>query len=173
MTEFTVIYSNRRTICAEVAFDGKVTIRAPRSMPKRNVLQFVESNKDWILRAQQKQAERAERGYHKTLTEEEIAVLKEKARTYIPARVKYFSERMGLFPSAVKISSAATRFGSCSAKNSLNFSYRLMQYPAEAIDYVVVHELAHIKHLNHGKEFYALVGQYLPDYKKRIEILKR
>ena len=107
------------------------------------------------------------------LTEEEIAVLREKARTYIPARVKYYSERMGLFPSAVKISSAAARFGSCSAKNSLNFSYRLMQYPAEAIDYVVVHELAHIKHHNHGKEFYALIGQYLPDYKKRIEILKQ
>ena len=60
-----------------------------------------------------------------------------------------------------------------SGKNSLNFSYRLMMYPKEAIDYVVVHELAHIKHHNHSADFYKLIEQYMPDYKKRIAILKQ
>ena len=79
---------------------------------------------------------------------------------------------MQLTPSAVKINSAKTRFGSCSAKNSLNFSCRVMIYPPEIIDYVIVHELAHIKHHNHSRAFYALIAEFSPDYKERILFLK-
>lgn len=57
-------------------------------------------------------------------------------------------------------------------KNSLCFSQYIMEYPEEAIDYVIVHELAHIKYKNHGREFYALVAQYLPDYQRRSALLK-
>lgn len=173
MEDFTVLYSNRRTICIEVGPDGRLTVRAPYSMRNREIEQFVKSRADWIVRARRRQADRSQNEYRKTPTAAEAAALKEKACAYIPPRVEYFAERMGLYPSAIKISSAATRFGSCSAKNSLNFSWRLMRYPAEAIDYVIVHELAHIRHRNHGKEFYALIGRYLPDYKKRIAILKQ
>ena len=80
---------------------------------------------------------------------------------------------MQLFPTAVKINFAKTRFGSCSSKNSINFSAFLMLFPLEAVDYVVVHELAHIKYKNHQKEFYALVEKYMPDYKKRMALLKK
>ncbi|MFR1518171.1 MAG: M48 family metallopeptidase [Clostridia bacterium] len=170
MVDFTIIYSSRRTICVEVGPDGSVKVRAPIAMRKREIEQFVKSHEKWIFRARDRQAERAE--YHTALSEAEISALKEQAGAYIPPRVKFFSELMGLFPSAVKISSAHTRLGSCSAKNSLNFSYRLMRYPQETIDYVIVHELAHIRHHNHGKEFYALVEKYLPDYKERAAILK-
>ena len=173
MTDFTIIYSKRRTICAEIGPDGSVKIRAPQNMRKCDIQEFVKKNEARIVRARQKQAVRAQEAGCKTLTAEEIAQLKEKARNFIPARVKYFSEQMGLFPSAVKISSAVRRFGSCSAKNSLNFSYRLMLYPQEAVDYVIVHELAHIVHRNHGKEFYALISCYLPDYRQRIALLRR
>ena len=79
---------------------------------------------------------------------------------------------MGLRPAGVTITSARTRFGSCSAKGRLCFSWRLMQYPPEAIDYVVVHELAHLVHMNHGPEFYALIERYLPDYKARRKLLR-
>lgn len=79
---------------------------------------------------------------------------------------------MNLYPTALKITSAKTRFGSCSGKDSICFSYLLMRYPDEAIDYVVVHELAHIKHKNHSKAFYTLIEKYLPDYKEREKLLK-
>jgi predicted metal-dependent hydrolase len=79
---------------------------------------------------------------------------------------------MGLRPAGVKITSAAKRFGSCSAKNSLCFSWRLMRYPEAAIDYVIVHELAHIRHKNHGRDFYTLIGAVLPDYRERKKLLK-
>ena len=80
---------------------------------------------------------------------------------------------MGLEPAGITISSAQKRFGSCTAKNRLCFSYRLMRYPEEAIEYVVVHELAHLVHRNHGKDFYALVASVMPDYKKRDALLKQ
>ncbi|MBR7150378.1 MAG: M48 family metallopeptidase, partial [Oscillospiraceae bacterium] len=66
-----------------------------------------------------------------------------------------------------------TRFGSCSGKNALSFSWRLMQYPMEAVDYVVVHELAHIREHNHSSAFYAIVERYLPDWRERAALLKK
>ena len=79
---------------------------------------------------------------------------------------------MGLFPTGVKITSAQKRLGSCSYKNSLCFSYKLMQFPQDVIDYVVVHELAHIEHKNHSNDFYELISQYIPDYKDKIFVIK-
>lgn len=106
-------------------------------------------------------------------TQEQINALVERAREILPQRVAYYSGLMGLVPTGMKITSAQKRFGSCSGKDSLCFSWRLMLYPMEAVDYVVVHELAHIRHKNHSKAFYALVAQYLPDYKERVQLLKR
>ena len=79
---------------------------------------------------------------------------------------------MGLRPAGITITGARTRFGSCSSKRRISFSFRLMQYPCEAIDYVVVHELAHLRHMNHSAQFYALIEQYMPDYKARRALLK-
>lgn len=80
---------------------------------------------------------------------------------------------MGLHPASVTIGSAKTRWGSCSSRRALRFTWRLMDYPPEAIDYVVVHELAHIVHLDHSREFYALVESVLPDYRQRAALLKK
>ena len=78
---------------------------------------------------------------------------------------------MGLEPTNIKITGAKARFGSCSSKNSLCFSWRLMMRPPEAVDCVVVHELAHIAQKNHGRTFYALMASVLPDYKERQKLL--
>ena len=77
-----------------------------------------------------------------------------------------------LYPTQVRITGARTRFGSCSSQGHICFSWRLMQYPPEAIDYVVVHELAHLRYMNHGAEFYALIARYLPDWKARRALLR-
>ena len=79
---------------------------------------------------------------------------------------------MGVTPTGITVTGAKTRFGSCSYQNRLCFSWRLMAYPDEAIDYVVVHELAHIRHKNHSPAFYSFIEQVLPDYKSRIKMLK-
>ena len=96
----------------------------------------------------------------------------DRARAVLPGKVSHYAGLMGLRPSGITITGARTRFGSCSPKNRLCFSWRLMAYPEEAIDYVVVHELAHIVHRNHGPEFHALVESVLPDHRARRAMLK-
>lgn len=73
----------------------------------------------------------------------------------------------------VRITSARTRWGSCSGKNNLNFTYRLAMAPLNVIEYVVVHELAHLKHRNHSKAFWNEVGMIKPDYRKDRDWLKK
>ena len=98
---------------------------------------------------------------------------REEALRVLPERVRHFAARMGVLPASVRVTAARTRFGSCSAKNGLCFSLYLMQYPPEAVDYVVVHELSHILHKNHGPAFWACVAAVLPDYAARRALLLR
>ena len=79
---------------------------------------------------------------------------------------------MGLKFSRITITGAKTRFGSCSSKGNISYSYRLLLYPDAAIDYVVVHELAHLVKMNHSAQFYKIIESVLPDYKERIRLLK-
>jgi len=83
-----------------------------------------------------------------------------------------FAKRMSVMPTAIKINSAKSRWGSCSSKKSLNFSWRLIMADNDVIDYVVVHELAHITEMNHSARFWAIIASVLPDYKERQKRLK-
>lgn len=102
-----------------------------------------------------------------------VAVYRALAKRVIPARVQEISRRTGLAASAVKINGAAKRWGSCSGTNSLNFSWRLVLAPPAAVDYVVVHELAHTLYHNHSTSFWKLVEKILPDYRLREEALRQ
>jgi predicted metal-dependent hydrolase len=94
------------------------------------------------------------------------------ARRDLTEKVREYAAKMGIEPSGIKINGAKTRWGSCSAKKSLNFSWRLIVASDDVIDYVVVHELAHIKEMNHSPRFWAVVAGVLPDYKQRQAKLK-
>ena len=170
MTEYRLVRSNRRSLALEVTPELEVVVRAPFFVTEAQIKRFVESREEWLEKAIKRV--KARRESYIPLSEQQIATLKKAAKEYIPNRVLEYSEIMGLKPSGIKITSARTRFGSCSGKNSLCFSYLLMQKPIEAVDYVIVHELAHIKHKNHGKRFYALVEKYMPDYRERNRLLK-
>ena len=168
--DYTVIRSKRKTLALEITPELKILVRAPMRAPMREITKLVENNADWIERNLEKQRERA--ALRPTLTADDIAALKKKAAEIIPPRVAHYAAIMGLKPAGVKITSAVKRFGSCSGKNRLCFSYRLMLYPEAAVDYVIVHELAHIRHKNHGRDFYALIESILPDYKERKKLFK-
>ncbi len=96
-----------------------------------------------------------------------VRMYKALAQRDITAKVEHFSQVMQVKPSSIKINGAKARWGSCSAKGGLNFSWYLIMAQPEVVDYVVVHELAHIKQLNHSAQFWAIVGDVLPDYKQR------
>lgn len=167
---YTLIRSSRKTLAIEITRDLRVVVRAPNRLAKRDVDDFVRRYAGWIEEHMEKQ--RTNVDARPEPTEAEERALREQAQAYIPGRVAEYAARMGLTPSGVKITSARTRYGSCSGKNSLCFSFLLMRYPKEAIDYVIVHELAHITHKNHSSAFYGLVEQYMPDYKARRALLK-
>ena len=170
MYEFTVIKSKRKTMAIEVNSDCNVIVRVPLRCTDKCAKEFAESKHEWIVRAVQKQKERQQ---GKVIPNKELIIeLKKKAEEILPDRVRYFAAIMGVEPTAIKITSAKKRFGSCNSKNSLYFSYMLMLYPQEAIDYVVVHELAHIKHKNHQTDFYNEIKKILPDYKQREKLLR-
>ncbi len=170
MTEYTVIRARRRTMALQVTREGQVVVRAPAYAARIDIERFVAEHQAWIAAQQARQAQRL--AEHPPRTKEEQEALRQKAREVLPPLVQHWAQRMGATPTGVKITAARSRFGSCSGKNSLCFSLYLMEYPPEAMEAVVVHELAHIRHKNHGPDFYALVRRTLPDYDARIKLLK-
>jgi hypothetical protein len=101
-----------------------------------------------------------------------IRIYKKLAKQDLNDKVQRFAELLSVHPLAVKVNTAKSRWGSCSAKKSLNFSWRLIMADDGVIDYVVVHELAHLLELNHSKRFWAIVMSILPDYKERQKRLR-
>lgn len=168
--DYRIIYSDRKTLSIEVTAEAEIVVRSPKCVSKRKIEKILFEKKNWLEKAVEKQKLRMKS--RKIYTEAEIDALRQKALEIIPKKVEYYSRIIGVSPVSVKITAAKTRFGSCSGKNSLCFSLYLADYPDEAVDYVVVHELCHILEHNHSKRFWKAVEKYLPDYKTRQQLLK-
>ena len=97
---------------------------------------------------------------------------KEEAKQYIPKIVNEWSDKMNLHYNKISFRKTKRQWGSCSAKNDLSFNTMMMKLPLDVIQYIIVHELAHIKHKHHQKAFWALVESYLPAYKTQVKELK-
>lgn len=111
--------------------------------------------------------------FPKNYTEELIInIYKKLARFYIEEKVTEFSRKFEIEFHKLKITRAHTRWGSCTSQRNLNFSYRLIFTPKFVIDYVICHELAHLTHMNHSKQFWNLVEEYYPNYKEAEKWLK-
>ncbi len=169
--EYTVIRSKRKTVALQINSDGELIVRAPMRFPERKIKKLIEEHRSWIEKKMKESLER--RANHPSLTDKEIVELKKRARELLPKLTGKYAEKMGVEYGSVKITSAQKRFGSCSGKNNICYSYILMQYPIEAIEYVVVHELAHTVHHDHSRDFYNLIAEYMPDYKQREKLLKK
>ena len=165
---YRTVRSDRKTLAIEIKNDGSITVRAPRRCSDKVIEDFVLSKEKWINKHLSSLP-----APMPSFSDSELAEMRERTAMLVYPRVRYYSSLMGLTPTSVKITSAKTRFGSCSSKNALCFSLYLCLYPEEAIDYVVVHELAHIKHKNHGVLFHRTVEKYLPLAKEYRKLLKK
>lgn len=159
---FPVIRCDRKTVGIRVKPGGLVEIRMPKRLPLSYGEAFVKEKADWIKKAVENSPPPKEE-----LSKEEQKRLRMLAKELLPPLTEAWASRMGVRPKGIRITSAKTRYGSCSAKGNLCFSLYLMRSPAEAVEYVVVHELCHLKHLNHSKVFWEEVARYLPDYNDR------
>lgn len=163
--------SDSRSISATVDKDGILQVRSPRRVGDEVIRRFILDNGSRILGMLDRNRQRAK--YEEALGDRGIERLRELARSVIPERVEHFAKIIGVRPSRVRINAATTRFGSCSSKGNLNFSCRVMAYSANAVDYVVVHELCHLIHMNHSPEFWRTVEKYMPDYRAARQELRR
>ena len=170
--KISIIRSSRKTLSIQLK-NGEIIARAPLRMKDKDIYSFIESKKSWIENNLSKIVEREKSiSEVQPFTEDEIKALAEKAKTIIPERVKYYAPKIGVTYNRITIRCQRTRWGSCSSKGNLNFNCLLALFPIEVIDSVVVHELCHIKEMNHSDRFYAEVLRVFPDYYKWDKWLK-
>lgn len=164
-----VIRSKRKTLAIEIRPDMRVVVRAPEKIPQNEIMKFVEEKQNWIkkhlVQMYFKAEEIKKQKKEPALTNADIEKLCQKALSVIPDKVKYYAEIMGVTYGRITIRNQKTRWGSCSNKGNLNFNCLLMLMPDKVLDYVVVHELCHLKQMNHSKKFWKEVERYMPDYK--------
>ena len=163
-----VIRSKRKTLAIEIRPDMRAVVRAPEKIPQNEIMKFVEEKQNWIkkhlVQMYFKAEENKKQKKEPALTNADIEKLCQKALSVIPDKVKYYAEIMGVTYGRITIRNQKTRWGSCSSKGNLNFNCLLMLMPDKVLDYVVVHELCHLKQMNHSKKFWKEVERYMPDY---------
>lgn len=169
-TEYTLIRSARRTISLQLKADGTLVVRAPRRMPQKDIDAFVERHRLWITQKRE-QLEEIQKD-KKLITEQERREGIQAAKVCIPRRAAYYAAQMGVSYGRITIREQKTRWGSCSSRGNLNFNWKLVLMPPEVLDYVVVHELAHRREMNHSERFWSIVGEVLPDYRERRKMLR-
>lgn len=145
-------------VCGKVLYEGKLLncqVSLERSLKEPIIIQEGEDLKI-------------------TINDENISLpdlaenwIREQAKKILPVKVKAAAEKMGVSYNNIVIKDQKTMWASCSSKNNLNFSYRILKTPLIVQDYLIVHELAHLLHFNHGAEFWAEVEKYIPSYKEQ------
>ena len=164
---YEIIKSSRKTIAVEVRQDGSVLVRAPRNCPQSRIDTFLKEKQAWVLAKVEEQKEKeADSMKIQPLSEAEQRLYRDKAREIFEQKVSYYAQMMGVSYGRIAIRDQKTRWGSCSGEGNLNFNWRLIFAPAGVLDYVVVHELAHRKEMNHSPRFWRVVEDTMPEYRK-------
>ena len=171
--EYTVKRSRRRTISVEISDDATVVVRSPKWVPLYEIERFVNANRKWIEDHRAKVVKRNEVTTEViAITPNELAALADLAEAYIPERVSYYADILGVSYSKITIRKQKTLWASCSAKGNLSFNCLLMKVPENIRDYVIVHELCHRFEMNHSAAFWKHVAEVMPDYRESRKWLR-
>lgn len=197
-----VQYGKRKKIMISIDTTGYITIKAPNNTPKEIIIESVKplgnKLKSKLEELERLRSEFSDKTYDNRgkflylgkeypldelidiegLNEEELKANLKKfyvstCKRIIDERLKIYQKRLGLTPKEFRIEDSKTKWGSCNSDKKLTFNYRLAMAPMEAIDYVVIHELCHLKHMNHDRSFWRLVGSIIPDHKEQRNYLKK
>lgn len=157
----------------QVKADGTVCARVPMQVMDYAVQEFIEGHADWIFKKRKlvlSKDNRPDIVYLPEVTEESD---RERIQTFIEEKVSHYASVMGVSYGRITMRNQKTRWGSCSSEGNLNFNCRLLFVPDRIVDYVVIHELAHRRFMNHSKAFWKEVEKYMPDYKEQKKLLSR
>lgn len=161
-----------RRINITVRRDGTVWVTKPRRTPMREVEAFIRKCEQWILRTQEKYStlpktsriETSKEGYEK---------YKAMARRDVACRISRLNDFYRAPISKLTVRNQKSRWGSCSHTGALSFNYRILFLPDDLADYIVAHELCHVREMNHSKRFWDLVAFTIPDHKERRKELRK
>ena len=168
--QYTLIRAKRKSIGIRISDTGEIIVRAPQRTPLGEIETVLQKHMDWIEKSQQKAANR--QAWYDRLDKDQIEQLRQLAKVRLTRKTAHFAAIMGLAYEKITITRAKKRLGSCSTKGSICYSLYLLLYPDSAIDYVVVHELAHLVQPNHSSRFYDVIEQFLPDWEERRKLLQ-
>ncbi len=153
-----------RGVKISVRADGSVVVIKSRRVSDSKVRELVENKKPWILEKIADMAVRPKKLLAHYNTPEHYKDHKEAARFFVAQKIAQWNKFYNFPIGNIAIRNQATRWGSCSRKGNLNFNYKIIFLPEHLADYLVVHELCHIKEMNHGQKFWDLVGETIPKY---------
>jgi len=163
--KYTLKISTRaKRLRLAVYCNGDLVVTKPRFLNSNFVDQFIKDKSDWILQ-KIRNFSNAENKQVPLLTRRDYLNNRERARELIKERLEYFNAYYKFEYGRVNIRDQKSRWGSCSRQGNLNFNYRLLFLNSAVRDYVIVHELCHLKEFNHSSRFWELVSRQTPDYK--------
>jgi predicted metal-dependent hydrolase len=174
---YQIVRSERKTLSVSIQPDCTITVRAPRSVSDSQIQRFLVEKQHWLITKYLEAKQKQETIPCSDLTDTQRAALTRRyidaAKEYFPKRVAYFHQFTGGTYSRITIRDQKTRWGSCSSKGTLSFNWRLMLAPPAILDYVVVHELCHLRHMDHSPAFWQAVGEVFPDYASARKWLRK
>lgn len=173
---YTLIRSSRKSCSISIDGEGQITVRVPFHLSEKEISRLLVEKRLWIIKKYlETEKRRAERPVS-DLTDAQRDALEKRyvaaAKEYFPKRVAYFLQFTGGSCERISIRDQKTRWGSCSARGTLSFNWRLMLAPPAILDYVVVHELCHLTYMNHSPAFWEKVESVYPDYRAARQWLK-
>ena len=166
--------SKRKSAAIKITADMQIVVFVPLYVSDNEIERMVISKSKWIDEHMLKvQSTIDKRSKLEKITFEQIKELADQAVEYIPKRVKYYAEKENFVYNKITIKNLVSRWGSCSTKGNLNFNCLLMLTPDYVIDYIVVHELCHLREMNHSEKFWTEVEKIMPDYQRAELWLKQ
>jgi predicted metal-dependent hydrolase len=201
--EFNVQYGNGKKISIHIDSSGRITLKVPKKTSEETIKSVVERNGKMIVEKLQsleaaRETPKMIRAYEDEgkflylgkyyslhelietaeLSEEQLQLKLKKfyfssCKKLIGERITRYQTQLRVKPKSIEIVESRTKWGSCSSDKKLTFNYRLAMAPVEVIDYVIIHELCHLLHMNHDRSFWRRVGSLMPDYKEKEEYLAR
>lgn len=162
-------HARSRRVTISIHGDGRVVVTAPRRVSETMIHAFVVQKQSWIESTKQKQIEKRKQIIPSNAPQPAYDACKARAKQLLKSRVEEMNRYYQFEYARISVKDLKSRWGSCSSKKNLNFHYKLLFLPMDLVDYVVVHELCHLKEMNHSEKFWTLVSQVIPDYKKKRE----
>lgn len=163
--------AGQKRMTLSVHSSGRVTMTIPKWVSRREADRFFTEQRDWVAQARARLV--VVDGPGREAEQAAYLSRKEEARRFVTMRLSVLNEQYGYAYNRIAIRRNVSRWGSCSARGNLNFDYRILFLPPSLQDYLLVHELCHLKELNHSPEFWALVARMVPDHELRRSELRR